>query len=355
MPAPSVPSVPPVPPTSPAPETVDTSNRVGDEADLVGIEPMPLDESIRTVKKLKDSIEQVIIGKSAQVETAIVCLLARGHLLIEDVPGIGKTTLAKAVARSIEGSFQRIQCTPDLLPADITGTFVYNQKTGEFVFRHGPVFADIVLCDEINRATPRTQSALLECMEEYQVTLERTTFRLPPAFMVIATQNPIEFQGTYPLPEAQKDRFLMRLKLGYLDNELEKQMLKDQSLSHPLQKVRPAVTTADVLRIQKTVRGIHVEEDLMDYIVKLVSSTRTDSNILVGASPRGSLGLYRAGQATALVRGRDYVVPHDIKEIAHAVLAHRMIMKPQAGYSDESTGELIRTLLAKVSPLGAGA
>ena len=352
MPAPSVPSVPPVPPTSPAPETVDTSNRVGDEADLIGIEPMSLDESIRAIKKLKDSIEQVIIGKSAQVETAIVCLLARGHLLIEDVPGIGKTTLAKAVARSIEGSFQRIQCTPDLLPSDITGTFVYNQKTGEFVFRQGPVFADVVLGDEINRATPRTQSALLECMEEYQVTLERTTFRLPPAFMVIATQNPIEFQGTYPLPEAQKDRFLMRLKLGYLDNELEKQMLKDQSLTHPLEKVKLAVTTAEVLRIQKTVRGIHVEEDLMDYIVKLVSSTRTDSNILVGASPRGSLGLYRAGQATALIRGRDYVVPHDIKEIAHAVLAHRMIMKPQAGYSDESTGELIRTLLAKVSPLG---
>jgi MoxR-like ATPase len=191
-------------------------------------------------------------------------------------------------------------------------------------------------------------------MEEYQVTMERTTFSLPPSFMVIATQNPIEFQGTYPLPEAQKDRFLMRLKLGYLDHELEKQMLKDQTLVHPLEKIKPALTTGDVLRIQKTVRGIHVEDDLMDYIVKLVGSTRTDSSILVGASPRGSLGLYRAGQATALIRGRDYVVPHDIKEIAHSVLAHRMILKPQAGYSDDASGELIRTLLAKVSPLGEG-
>jgi MoxR-like ATPase len=327
---------------------------MGDETDLLGIEPMSMDEAVKASTRLRESIEQVIIGKSSQVETAVACLLARGHLLIEDVPGTGKTTLAKAIAKSIEGVFQRIQCTPDLLPADITGTYVYNQKTGEFVFRHGPVFADIVLADEINRATPRTQSALLECMEEYQVTMERTTFRLPTTFMVMATQNPIEFQGTYPLPEAQKDRFLMRLKLGYLDGEQEKRMMLDQSQVHPLENLKAALTTGEILRLQKTVRTIHIGNDLMEYIVKLVASTRTDSNILVGASPRGSLGLFRAGQAMALIRGRDYVVPYDVKEIAHAVLAHRMILKPQAGYSDDATGELIRTLLAKVSPLGEG-
>ena len=345
--------VPPVPGPI-LPDTVETQIRMGDEAGLAGIEPLPMDDAIKACTRLRDTIEKVIIGKSLQVEIAVACLLARGHLLIEDVPGTGKTTLAKAIAKSIEGVFQRIQCTPDLLPADITGTFVYNQKTGEFVFRHGPFFADIVLADEINRATPRTQSSLLECMEEYQVTMERTTFRLPPSFMVIATQNPIEFQGTYPLPEAQKDRFLMRLKLGYLDSEQEKRMLLDQSDVHPLENLKPALKTSDVLKLQKTVRTIHFSSDLMEYIVKLVASTRTDSSILVGASPRGSLGLYRAGQAIALIRGRDYVVPHDIKEIAHSVLAHRMILKPQAGYSDDATAELIRTLLAKVNPLGEG-
>ncbi|MCK4721045.1 MoxR family ATPase [bacterium] len=306
---------------------------------------------MKKVCLLKENMEKVIIGKPLQVDMTIACMLARGHLLLEDVPGTGKTTLAKALARSIEGSFQRIQSTPDLLPADITGTFVYNQKTGEFQFRPGPVFADVVLADEINRATPRTQSALLECMEEYQVTLERTTFKLPPSFMVIATQNPIEFQGTYPLPEAQKDRFMMRLKLGYLEGDEEKRMLLDQTQVHPLETVSSVITTEDVLRLQKTVRGIHIEDDLLDYIVRIVGSTRTDSNIHVGASPRGSLGLYRAGQAIALVRGRDYVIPHDIKEIAESVLAHRMILKPQAGYSDDAIGDLINTLLAKVSPM----
>jgi MoxR-like ATPase len=327
---------------------------IQEEVDLVNVEPMPIDEAIKAVGRLRESMESVIIGKPDEINMVIACLLARGHLLLEDVPGTGKTTLAKALAKSIEGSFQRIQCTPDLLPSGITGTFVYNQKTGEFLFRPGPVFADVVLADEINRATPRTQSALLECMEEYQVTTERTTFRLPPSFMVIATQNPIEFQGTYPLPEAQKDRFLMRLKLGYLGGDEEKRMLLDQVKVHPLESVKPVLSTHDVLRIQKAVRGIHVQDDLMDYIVKLVGSTRTDTSILVGSSPRGSLGLFRAGQGMALVRGRDYVVPHDVKEIAHAVLAHRMILKPQAGYSEEAAAELIRTLLVKVSPLGEG-
>jgi len=348
-----MPSAPSPPPSSPLPPPLQTEEiHVQEEIGLKGVEPLTIDSAIKAVMRLKENMERVIIGKPLQIDMAISCLLARGHLLLEDVPGTGKTTLAKALAKSIEGSFQRIQCTPDLLPADITGTFVYNQKTAEFQFRAGPVFADVVLADEINRATPRTQSALLECMEEYQVTLERTTFRLPPTFMVVATQNPIEFQGTYPLPEAQKDRFLMRLKLGYLDVEQEKQMLLDQAETHPIETIRPVLNTRTVLQLQKTVRGVHVEDDLLDYITRLTGSTRTDSNIHVGASPRGSLGLYRGGQAIALVRGRDYVIPHDIKEIALAVLAHRMILKPQAGYADDAVGDLVNTLLAKVGPMG---
>ncbi len=345
------PPTPPVPPPAMPPISKTDDLHIQDEVGLAGVEPLSIDDALKKVGLLKENMEKVIIGKPLQVDMTIACMLARGHLLLEDVPGTGKTTLAKALARSIEGSFQRIQSTPDLLPADITGTFVYNQKTGEFQFRPGPVFADVVLADEINRATPRTQSALLECMEEYQVTLERTTFKLPPSFMVIATQNPIEFQGTYPLPEAQKDRFMMRLKLGYLEGDEEKRMLLDQTQVHPLETVRSVITTEDVLRLQKTVRGIHIEDDLLDYIVRIVGSTRTDSNIHVGASPRGSLGLYRAGQAIALVRARDYVIPHDIKEIAESVLAHRMILKPQAGYSDDAIGDLINTLLAKVGPM----
>ena len=342
----------PIPETAAAPSPGISGVHMQDEVDLAKVEPMAVEDAVKAVGRLRESMEKVIIGKAQQVDMVIACFLARGHLLLEDVPGTGKTTLAKALARSIEGSFQRIQCTPDLLPSDVTGAFVYNQKSGEFLFRPGPVFADVVLADEINRATPRTQSALLECMEEHQVTTERSTFRLPASFMVIATQNPIEYQGTYPLPEAQKDRFLMRLKLGYLDSEEEKRMLLDQVQVHPLESVRPVLTTMEVLRIQKTVRGIHVQEDLMDYIVRLVGITRIDSSILVGSSPRGSLGLFRAGQAMALVHGREYVVPHDVKEIAHAVLAHRMILKPQAGYSEDATAELIRTLLVKVSPVG---
>lgn len=343
----------PTPPISAMPPVGEKDGiHIQEELGLRGVEPFPIDTAIKKSHLLRDNMAKVIIGKPQQIDMTIVCMLARGHLLLEDVPGTGKTTVAKVLARSIEGTFQRIQSTPDLLPADITGTFVYNQKTGEFVFRPGPVFADVVLADEINRATPRTQSALLECMEEYQVTLERTTFKLPPSFMVIATQNPIEFQGTYPLPEAQKDRFLMRLKLGYLEGDEEKRMLLDQSMVHPLESIGAVLSTNEVLRLQKTVRGIHMEDDLLDYIVRLVGSTRTDSNIHVGASPRGSLGLYKAGQAIALVRGRDYVIPHDIKEIAESVLAHRMILKPQAGYSDDAVSDLINTLLAKVGPLG---
>ena len=343
----------PTPPPPAMPPVSDTDDiHIQEEIGLTGIEAFSVEQAIKKANLLRENMEKVIIGKPLQIDMTIVCMLARGHLLLEDVPGTGKTTIAKVLARSIEGSFQRIQSTPDLLPADITGTFVYNQKTAEFQFRPGPVFADVVLVDEINRATPRTQSALLECMEEYQVTLERTTFKLPPSFMVIATQNPIEFQGTYPLPEAQKDRFLMRLKIGYLEGEEEKRMLLDQSQVHPLESIRSVISTNDVLRLQKTVRGIHIEDDLLDYIVRLVGSTRTDSNIHVGASPRGSLGLFRAGQAIALVRGRDYVIPHDIKEIAESVIAHRMILKPQAGYSDGAVSDLINTLLAKVGPLG---
>ncbi len=307
-----------------------------------------------TISVLADAIEKVFIGKRKVVEYIMTALLADGHVLIEDVPGTGKTILAKTLAKLVAGSFQRVQCTPDLLPSDITGTFIYNQKSGEFQLRKGPIFANVVLADEINRATPRTQSALLECMEEHQVTIETETFVLPDVFMVIATQNPIEFHGTYALPEAQKDRFMMRLALGYLDAQVEIEMMNAQQIRHPIEDVVPVLEIEKIIMMRKIARQIHVDDSIKDYIVRIINRTRRDPSIIVGASPRGSLHLVRAAQALALVRNRDYVIPIDVKELAPIVLAHRMLIKPQAAAQKGGQDDILSSILMSIDPIDKG-
>ncbi len=312
-------------------------------------------ESItNTICVLADAIENVFIGKRKVVEYIITALLADGHVLIEDVPGTGKTILAKTLAKLVEGSFQRVQCTPDLLPSDITGTFIYNQKSSEFQLRKGPIFANIVLADEINRATPRTQSALLECMEEHQVTIETETFILPDVFMVIATQNPIEFHGTYALPEAQKDRFMMRLSLGYLDAQIEIEMMNAQQIRHPIEDVVPVLDIETILKMRNIAKKVHVDDSIKDYIVRIINRTRRDPSIIVGASPRGSLNLVRAAKALALVRNRDYVIPIDVKELAPIILAHRMLLKPQAAAQKGGQDDIISSILMSIDPIDKG-
>lgn len=311
-------------------------------------------EITQTISILADAIEKVFIGKSKVVEYIITALLADGHVLIEDVPGTGKTILAKTLAKLVAGDFQRIQCTPDLLPSDITGTFIYNQKSGEFLLRKGPIFANIVLADEINRATPRTQSALLECMEEHQVTIETETFVLPVVFMVIATQNPIEFHGTYALPEAQKDRFMMRLSLGYLDAQIEIEMMNAQQVKHPIEDVVPVLEIDQIIKMRQIVRQVHVDDSIKDYIVRIINRTRRDPSIIVGASPRGSLNLLRSSQALSLVRNRDYVIPMDVKELAPIVLAHRMLIKPQAAAQKGGQDDILSSILMSIDPINKG-
>lgn len=316
------------------------------------------DDQFREIQKnirlLTNSVENVFIGKHRAVEYFVTALLADGHVLIEDVPGTGKTVLAKTLAKLVEGAFQRIQCTPDLLPSDITGTFIYNQKSGEFELRKGPVFANFVLADEINRATPRTQSALLECMEERQVTIERDTFTLPEVFMVIATQNPIEFHGTYALPEAQKDRFMMRLSLGYLDARVEIEMMNAQQIKHPIDDIKPVLTTEQVHEMREITKRVYVDESIKEYIVKIINRTRRDPSILVGSSPRGSLNLSRASKALALIKGRNYVIPMDVKELAPLILSHRMFMKPQAAARKSDQDDILSAILMSIDPIPEG-
>ncbi|MFA5276190.1 MAG: MoxR family ATPase [Candidatus Omnitrophota bacterium] len=283
------------------------------------------------LKALIDNIEQVIIGKTEAVKLLIVGLLTNGHILMEDVPGVGKTTLSMALAKSINVDFKRIQFTPDLLPTDVTGGFIYNPKTGEFDCKKGPVFTNILLADEINRTTPRTQSALLECMQEYRVTLDGKTFELSRPFMVIATQNPIEYQGTYSLPEAQIDRFLMRLTMGYPSVSEEVKVISGQKVKHPLESLKPAMDTATVLALQEKVKTIQANDNILDYIVRLVFATRQDKeNIKLGASPRASIALMRSSCAWALLEGRDYVVPDDVVKMIPWVIKHRIILQPKA-------------------------
>jgi MoxR-like ATPase len=308
-----------------------------------------IEELVEKIQRLRENIEGVFIGKSAVVTRVLVALFAGGHVLIEDVPGVGKTTLARALARSLDLSFKRIQFTPDLLPSDILGVSIYDQGTGQFDFKPGPVFASVVLADEINRTTPRTQSALLEAMSEGQVSVDGKTYPLGPPFMVLATQNPFEFEGTYPLPESQLDRFLMKIRVGYPSREHELSVVESQRVSHPIENVEPVMRGEELGVIQRRVKDVRVEESLSGYVLSLVTETRRSKSLVIGASPRGSLFLYRAAQALALVEGRDFVIPDDIKRLAVSVLAHRVIGKGFAyeGGQDERE-KIIRGILETV-------
>ena len=299
-------------------------------------------------ERVAANVERVIVGKHREVRLALVALLCQGHLLIEDVPGTGKTMLARALSRSLDCTFKRIQFTPDLLPTDVTGLSIYNQKAREFEFRAGPIVSQIVLADEINRATPKTQSALLEAMEEGHVTVDGTTRPLPQPFMVIATQNPIEYEGTFPLPEAQLDRFLLRLRMGYPEPMDEMLILDEQKRSHPVDSLQPVADEAAVLEMQAAVREVYVDPAIADYIVRLVSATRTHPDVYLGASPRGSLALYRASQAFAALTGRDYVIPDDVKALAESALAHRVIVKTAASIRGIEGRNVVSEMLMSV-------
>jgi len=300
-----------------------------------------------------ENVEKVIIGKRATVELLMVAMLCEGHVLLEDVPGVGKTMLARSLAVSLGGQFKRLQCTPDLLPNDVVGVSIFNQKTGEFEFRQGPVFVNILLVDEINRATPRTQSALLEAMQEQQVTADGTTYSLPRPFLVLATQNPIEYEGTFPLPEAQLDRFLLRLTLGYPSITDERELLIRLRREHPVVNLHPVAQASRLVELQRQIWEIHIDETLQDYIVRLVSASRSHPDLALGASPRASLALFKAAQALAAIRGRDHVLPDDIQYLLPAVLTHRLLIAPEAELRGRTPRGVLADLLDKV-PLDLG-
>jgi MoxR-like ATPase len=303
--------------------------------------------------RLINNVEKVIVGKRDTVELTAICLLCEGHLLIEDVPGVGKTMLAKALAKSIGGGFKRIQFTPDMLPSDVTGTSIYNQKTGEFEFRPGPIMAQVVLADEINRATPKTQAALLEAMEERQVTVDGVTRSLGQPFLVLATQNPIEYEGTFPLPEAQLDRFLMRIALGYPSREQQVAILDAQQYHHPIDALVQVTDAEELLSVQQSLKSVYTDPLIKDYIVTLVDSTRGHPDVYLGASPRGALTLYRTAQARAALEGRDYVIPDDVKALARAALGHRIIIAPSARIKGVNAGDVLDELLSQTPVPGA--
>jgi MoxR-like ATPase len=298
--------------------------------------------------KIKENIERVIVGKGDAVELAIIALLCEGHILIEDVPGIGKTMLAKSLARSLDCSFRRIQCTPDLLPSDVTGTYIFNQKNSEFEYRPGPIMAQVVLADEINRATPRTQSALLEAMQEYQVTAEGETKPLPRPFMVLATQNPIELEGTFPLPEAQIDRFILNIKLGYPTLEDDHTILSRFRKTDPLEELKPVVSTNELLEMQVACRDVYVNADVEDYIIRLIHATREPSSVQLGASPRAMLALYRTSQALAVLHGRAFVIPDDVKYLVTSVLSHRIITRAESHLRGKTAEGILKEIIDSV-------
>lgn len=302
------------------------------------------------LKKIIENIEKVIVGKTETIKLLLVGLLTKSHILIEDVPGLGKTMLALALAKSISADFKRIQFTPDLLPSDVSGGFVYNPKTGDFDFKKGPVFTNILLADEINRTTPRTQSALLECMQEYNVSLDGKTFALPNPFIVVATQNPIEYQGTYPLPEAQIDRFAMKIGMGYLRAEEEVKVISGQKVQHPIESLQPALGLEKVIQLQEEVKKVQVSQNVMEYIVKLVSGTRKKEEVRLGASPRASIALMKASSAWAFLEGRDYVIPEDVVNLLPWVLKHRIILQPKALIAGKNPDLIISDLL-KSTPI----
>ncbi len=305
------------------------------------------------VQRVINNVEKVIVGKAESVAFSLIAVICNGHVLIEDVPGVGKTVLTKAIARSIGCSFKRIQFTPDLLPSDVTGVSIYNQKTGNFEFRAGPIMSQIVLADEINRATPKTQSALLEAMEETQITIDGATYLLPEPFMVMATQNPIEYEGTFPLPEAQLDRFMMNIKLGYPKVSDEMNILDTHQFHHPLDDLEQIMSAEELIVIQKQIRSIHVDPSIREYIVAIANATRNHNNIYLGSSPRGSLALYRASQALAAIRGRGYVIPDDVKLLAKPTLSHRIIVTPAARVRAITSTAVLDEILQSVPVPGA--
>ncbi len=303
-------------------------------------------------RRIIENVARVIVGKTPAVEQALATLIAQGHILVEDVPGVGKTTLSKALAISIGCSFQRIQFTPDLLPSDVTGISVYNQQSGDFNFRPGPIMSQVVLADEINRATPKTQAALLEAMEELQVTVDGVTHNLQPPFMVVATQNPIEYEGTFPLPEAELDRFLIRLSLGYPDFAEEMAIIERQEQTHPIDSLEPVARPEEVVALQEAAKAVYVDRLVRQYIVSVTEATRNHRDVALGASPRATLGLFRMARAMALVQDRDYVVPDDIKLLAPAVLSHRLVLSPAARMRGIRSEDIVADLLNQINVPG---
>ena len=313
---------------------------------------MKINRLLKMREKLFKNLSKVILGKPDVIDFVIMAIICKGHILIDDIPGTGKTMLAKSLALSIYSKFSRIQFTPDMLPSDVTGVSFYNQVTQKLEFRKGPIFANIVLADEINRATPKTQSALLEGMEEKQITVDGFTHELPGVFLVIATQNPIDYEGTFRLPEAQLDRFLIKIHIGYPDNNTEKEIMKSQNFDHPINSISQVITEEEILFMQEEIKKVHVSEEIMQYIIRIIDATRENDNIYLGASPRGSLALYRLGQCRAAFNSRDYVIPDDIKQVSFPVIAHRIIFKPSIQMQDFEYAEFIKEMVDHVKVPG---
>lgn len=300
------------------------------------------------VKMIKESIGNVIVGKEKAIDMILVCLLARGHALIEDVPGVGKTTIVHSLAKSLDMNFKRIQFTPDLLPSDVIGISVYNQKKGEFEYNQGPIFGNILLADEINRTSPKTQSSLLEAMQEGQVTVDGVTYKLPTPFIVLATQNPIEYEGTFPLPESQIDRFMMKISIGYPDSNSQKSIFRRFREESPLLSLEPVLNNQDILEMQQEVSKIYIDEAIEEYIIDIVNKTRSHKDIRLGVSPRGAMALYRAAQSYAYLNERNYVLPDDIKNLVHPILGHRLILNPEARLRDIDEFKILNDILSDI-------